>query len=72
MPSFERDDFRQGPLTTMRTNQDPAAADGSRERRVGAADSGSDLDRRGLHLAFTDALRDILRWEASRSRPARH
>ncbi|HRG94731.1 MAG TPA: hypothetical protein PLR99_00695 [Polyangiaceae bacterium] len=56
----------------MRTNQDPAAADGSRERRVGAADSGSDLDRRGLHLAFTDALRDILRWEASRSRPARH
>jgi hypothetical protein len=56
----------------MRTNQDPAAADASRERRVGAADSGSDLDRRGLHLAFTDALRDILRWEASRSRPARH
>ncbi len=55
----------------MRTNQDPAAADGSRERRAGAA-SGSDLDRRGLHLAFTDALRDILRWEASRSRPARH
>lgn len=56
----------------MLTNQDPAASEGSRDRRASAADSGGDLDRRGLHLAFTDALRDILRWEASRTRPARH
>ena len=56
----------------MRTNQDPATGEGSRERRGGTAEPGDDLDRRGLHLAFTDALRDILRWEATRTRAARH
>ncbi|HQY61653.1 MAG: hypothetical protein IPF92_29405 [Myxococcales bacterium] len=56
----------------MRTNQDPATGEGSRERRGGTAEPGGDLDRRGLHLAFTDALRDILRWEATRTRAARH
>lgn len=31
-----------------------------------------DLDRRGLQLAMTDALADILRWEATAIKAARH
>ncbi len=59
----------------MRTDQEPAVTspEGLRERRTGGAELAyGDHDRRGLHLAMTDALQDILRWEAARARAARH
>ena len=59
----------------MRTNHEPppASPNRSRERRAELTDGPcGELDRRGLHLALTDALADILRWEAAVSRTARH
>ena len=61
----------------MRTNQEPSAtyttASSERSHERGVPDGrGGEIDRRTLHLAFTDALADILRWEASRTRASRH
>lgn len=63
----------------MRTNQDaPSSQHDLRERRVPAGATNAegmtgDVDRRGLQLALSDALADILRAEASEAtKAARH
>lgn len=66
----------------MRTDQEPtSSAPESRDRRIADTSGeweqrGGELDRRGMQRAMTDALADILRWEASvderASRAARH
>lgn len=59
----------------MRTNQEsPTSQHEPRDRRNGSTSRAEgvagDSDRRGLQLALTDALADILRWEATQAAKA--
>ena len=61
----------------MRTHQESPSSqhEGTRDRRGISASNeavSGDSDRQGLRLAFTDALADILRWEAKQASRAKH
>ena len=59
----------------MPTNQEsPTVQHEPRDRRAASANRSQSVtgesDRRGLQLALTDALSDILRWEAAEANQA--